>query len=69
MKKIILYIFLMQRHYWKNKSKKIRYNKGNDKLIYAWKKFINEHRPDAILAAFEYGILTPFLHQKKLLGT
>tara|TARA_B100000886_G_C20424042_1_gene493025 strand:+ start:965 stop:2137 length:1173 start_codon:yes stop_codon:yes gene_type:complete len=57
--------FSQSRHYWKNKSKKDPNNKGNDKLIYAWKKFINEHRPDAILVLFEYG--NDLLASKKLI--
>ena len=35
--------FSQSRHYWKGKSKKDPNNKGSNKLIYAWKKFINEH--------------------------
>ena len=57
--------FSQTRHYWKGKSKKDPNNKGSNKLIYAWKKFINEHRPNAILVLFEYG--NDFLASKKLI--
>lgn len=60
------FIFISpSRHYWKNKSKKNPNNKGNDKLIYAWEKFINDHKPNSILVLFEYG--NDFLASKKLI--
>ena len=57
--------FSQSRHYWKGKSKKDPNNKGSNKLIYAWKKFINEHNPNAILVLFEYG--NDYLASKKLI--
>ena len=46
-------------------QKKIQIIKGSNKLIYAWKKFINEHNPNAILVLFEYG--NDYLASKKLI--
>lgn len=57
--------FSQSRHCWKNISMKNPNHKGNDKIIYAWKKFINRFSPKALLVLFEYG--DDFFETKKLI--